>query len=158
MSRKSTVPKEWKKLIDTVGGIEAVCLALPMAQSTFYRATRGLVKWPADMDDALADLCKVYDVPNPLANAMAAQARSKDLRPLRMLGEALENGFPPATRTLAKLRMQYPEKQLVELAESDGAPETILRAVTALLEFSPDEESPRSTRKSRRPPVESRTR
>lgn len=132
MSRKTTLSKEWRELLDTVGGINGVCDALGMSQSTFYRASRGQIEMPPDKKEALQILCDLYDLKNPLKTTTLPFAR--DLIPLRLMGEAMAKGFPPAGRTLERLRETYPVEQLVALAEGDDTPESILRAVQALLE------------------------
>lgn len=105
--------------------------ALDMSQSTFYRAARGMQPWTDSQRNTLEVLAELFDVANPIETS---PQRVPTLVPLRMLGEALERGFPPADRTLHKLRVMYPEPLLLRLAESEDAPENILRAVTALLE------------------------
>lgn len=132
MSRKSTLSPAWKALSTAVGGPSAIADALGMSQTTFYRVSRGFSAFPEDKRDALEILCDLYDIPNPVE--AKAITRAKDLTPLRMLGDALERGLPPATRTLEKLRAMYPTEQLTELAESDNTPPNILRGVTVLLE------------------------
>lgn len=132
MARKSTLSKEWTELMDACGGINGICEALGMSPSTFYRASRGHVELDDDKKAALEILCDLYRCKNPLKATPKAWAR--DYTPLRLLGEAIEKGFPPAKRTLDKLREIYPTDQLIKLAESEGTPETILRGVQALLE------------------------
>lgn len=134
MSRKSTISPEWKDLIDKVGGIGEICAALGMGPKQFYLNSRGKVRFPETKRLALEILCEIEDVKNPLDAGPIA--RAKDLSPLRMLGDSLARGFPPAPRTLEKLRSIYPQVQLLELAESDGTPEAILRGVTCLLELT----------------------
>lgn len=132
MSRKSTLSPAWKALATAVGGATEIANSLGMSQTTFYRVSRGFSPFPDDKREALEILCDLYNVPNPIE--AKALARSKDLTQLRMLGDALEKELPIATRTLEKLRTIYPREQLIELAESDGTPENILRGVTMLLE------------------------
>lgn len=132
MSRNTTLSKEWRELLDVVGGISGVCDALGMSSSTFYRASRGQIEMPPDKKEALQILCDLYDLKNPLKSTVRPFAR--DLVPLRLLGDAIEKGFPPAPRTIERLRDTYPTEQLIALAESDDTPDTILRAVQALLE------------------------
>lgn len=132
MVRNTTLSKEWKTLIQAVGSINEVCKSLGVSQTTFYRASRGMIPFPDDKGSALEILCQIYSVTNPLERM--PKARVKDLVPLRLLGEALTKGMPTASRTLERLREMYPQAQLLELAESDGTPESILRAVTKLLE------------------------
>jgi hypothetical protein len=129
---KANLSKEWTDLINAVGGMAGVCEALDMPQTTFYRASRGIVAFPESKREALSILCDLYEVANPVDTQ--PRARVKDLAPLGMLGDALAKGFPPAERALEKLRQMYPQDQLVELAESDGTSERILRAVTLLLD------------------------
>jgi hypothetical protein len=131
--RPSTVPTHWRELVDCAGGTAALGEALGMPQSTFYRALRGIAPFPEDKKLTLEILCELYDIKNPLEH-IGPLSRHKDLGPLRVLGEAIAKGFPPADRTLAKLRLLYPEHQLLELAEAETTPEEILRAVTVLLE------------------------
>lgn len=132
MAKPSTLSPEWSELIATVGGITSVCEALGMPQTTFYRASRGRVRFPEEKREALDILCDLYGAKNPLESQ--PPARAKDLSPLGMLGDAVAQGFPPAARVIEKLRKMYPEEQLLELAESDATPERILRAVIILLE------------------------
>ncbi len=139
MSRKRTLPKAWEAVVNAVGTLDQVAEMLDISPSTFYRSTRGLTKWPAERLAALEVLCDVYDVDNPLESSSLAVARSKDLRPLRMLGDALSRGFPVARRQLAKRLKQYPQVQLIELANSDNTGPEIMAAVQALLEFTPAE-------------------
>lgn len=133
MSRNTTLSPAWTALIDRVGGLAQLCDSLGMAQTTFYRASRGLVAFAEDKRTAISILSELYELPNPL-EGQPLQPRVKDLAPLRMLGDAMAQGFPPATRVLERLRRMYPTSQLVELAESDNTPENILRGVAKLLE------------------------
>lgn len=142
MSRKSTMTPEWDALVNAVrfeaekvkqSPLDYIRDALDMSQSTFYRAARGMQPWTDQQRGTLEILADLFDAPNPVE---ATPRRIPTLVPLRMLGEALERGFPPADRTLQKLRAMYPETLLLRLAESEDAPENILRAVTALLETS----------------------
>ena len=137
MGRNATVLPEWQAVIKAVGGVGETRKALGVSQSTFYRVTHGEGRWPADRMNELEVLCEVYDVPNPLENERVTVARNKDLLPLRILGDALLRGMPAATRKLAELHAVYPEKQLLELAESDGTGPEIMAAVQALLEYEP---------------------
>lgn len=132
MARPTTLSKEWLGLIETVGGINGVCDALGVSQSTFYRAARGHNELPEEKKHALEILCELYELPNPLVNGPKPWAR--DLTPLKLLGDAMAKGFPPAPRTVERLRGMFPTEQLVKLAEADGTPEVILRAVALLLE------------------------
>lgn len=140
--RPTTVPKEWKQLIDAAserayeegkgeGGVEYICSALSIAHSTLYRASRGQIALGADIEARLQVLCDLLGVDNPYAKT---KPWSKDLVPLRLLGDELERGLPIAERVIKRLRDMYPEAQLVRLAESDGTPESIMRAVLRLLE------------------------
>lgn len=59
-----------------------------------------------------------------------------DIGPLDLLGRGLAKGLPPPPRTVAHLQKLYTVPQLIALAERDDTPETVLRAVTLLLEIS----------------------
>lgn len=57
-----------------------------------------------------------------------------ELGPLDLLGQGLARGLPAPRRTLEHVRKLYTSDQLIALAEDDATPETVLRAVTLLLE------------------------
>lgn len=126
MSRQTTISAEWQPLLRALGGISSLVQQLDMKQSTFYRATRGQVGFPPEKRDAVALLCELHGVANPLLHAPSPWAR--DLTSLRLLADAMARGFPAGEQTLERLRKAYPEAQLAKLAESPNTPEAIRRA------------------------------
>lgn len=130
--RPTTLSKEWRRLLDAVGGVSAICDALDMSPTTFHRASRGQVAFRPEKKELLETLCNACELPNPLASS--PKPFSRNLSQLRLLGIALEKGMPAARRELKRLRAEYPTEQLTKLAESDETPEHIMRAVQVLLE------------------------
>lgn len=138
---KTRLGREWQPLLDAAAdaagknsnALAYIRDALGISQTTFQRATRGQSPWSPDVISALAVLCDMLDVPNPLESAPAA-ARNTNLTELHLAGLALERGLPLSSRQLDRLRAAYPVAQLVELAEADETPATVLCAVQALLE------------------------
>lgn len=142
--RPTTTPEHWKELLDAAGerayaegkgggSINYLCEALEIAPSTLRRASRGEIKLGEDIASRLQVLCDMWDLDNPYEKT---RPWSKDLIPLRMLGQEIEMGLPVSPKAVARLRKMYPETQLVALANSDGTPTSIMRGVARLLEDS----------------------
>lgn len=129
--RGGSYPDAWRKLTEAVGGVFELTRALDIPKSTMYRAMRGLTAFPEDKIALLEVFCDLYDVPNPLPRT---QRWNHDLTALRLIGEAIAAGRKPSKLVVSKLRSQYPDEQLLTLAESDGTPEHVLRGVQCLLE------------------------
>jgi len=136
MSKPTAAPKAWNELLDIVGGSAEFCEAIGISQSAWYRVCRGEIPFPAVQRAALEILCDQYETTHTAEQLIATlpRPRAKDLTQLRILGEAIERGFPVSAREIERLQAIYPEYQLNELAESDGTPPTIMRGVLPLLE------------------------
>lgn len=140
MSRRSTLSKAWRELASAVhentkkpvgGPLDNLRHQLGMSQSSFHRATRGAGKFTEEQIDFVATAADMFEIENPIGDV---PAKPPSYSPLRMFGEALGKGFPPARRTVEKLRGMYTPEQLTALANNDGTPEDVMRAVMVLLE------------------------
>lgn len=132
MTKTGQLSKAWKNLADAVGGMKELAAALNVSDTTLYKKTRGRLPFSDEQKEKIKTLAGRHDVPNPLTQT--PKPWSKDLRPLVDLSNRLEMGFPIARRELRRLRETYPDDQLVKLAEAEGTPEKLLRAVQLLLE------------------------
>ena len=121
MPPRTTLPASWIPLVRAVGSVRAIYLELDLSQSSFHRCAAGLRQFPPEALSRLETLCLEQGVPNPLSRPTVPW--NGDLAPLKRLGEEI-----------VRLKNVYSIEQLTRLAESDGTPEAIQRAIRHLLE------------------------
>lgn len=131
MIRKPIRSAAWDPIIEALGSADAVCSALGLSKTTFNRIRRGVAQYPVDKIPELDVLCELKDVESPLE---ATQSRSRNLKPLRLIGEAIERGFPVSPSEVERVRGLYHLDQLIQLAESDDTPPNVLRGVQRVLD------------------------
>ncbi len=123
------MPKQWRAVVDAVGTAENLCEQLGICHTAFHHVARDQSRLTEKQQDMLEVICNLHGVDVPVQ-----AVRNKNLSELSMMGKEIAAGLPVAKRAIVRALSHYPVSQLTELAESDGTPEHILRAVTRLLE------------------------
>lgn len=119
----------WNRLASEMGGQANLARAFGMSLSTLQRIMAKEKPFPFELYDDLLQLCDQVGVPVP-----PLDARQRDLKALERLGKALASGAALDPLEVERCRHVYPEEQLIELANSNNTPTSVLMAVTHLLE------------------------
>ena len=115
--------------------------------SGFTKAIRGHASFPDDALEKLEIFCNTEGLDNPLDNPDVPRPLAKNVRPLLILGEAIQrelrDGGKPEhaakanASTLKRIKQTIPDRQILQLVNSEqfpDMPEPIRLALQYLLE------------------------
>jgi hypothetical protein len=140
LPNKTTLPAEWLVLAEAYGGVSRLQEEIGLPAMTFWRIARGVVRPRPIVVKLVERLAREKNIPSPFDKptvvehvAVHRKLDENDLRALELMGENLARGRFVPEKTLEYARKNFPERELVRLADDDSASTNVQRAVAHLL-------------------------